>query len=255
MLWIALWKSCVSTEKLRLLCWMCKIRCCSVISTFSAERFQAMQSQATRTTWPDTWWRKMTQAEVQGAEQFRSPTMLSRHLSTPTKGLGMLLRGMWLNRMVRNRGCVCWVKLEAVALPQQLEKGVPVSEGDILPYQHLLIAAPALWSKATEPGSSKMGYHKPGAGHGQAVQVVWVVYLLGDISGDRDCHTEEQQWPWCLCNDCSLPLNMLPSPPAILLPSQGGIINGRTELLPLDGVSSSLLGPLLKNRACGGGKR
>lgn len=150
--------------------------------------------------------------------------------------------------MVRNHGCVCWVKLEVVALPQQLGKGVSVSEGDILSYQHLLIAAPALWSKATEPGSSKMGYHKPGAGHGQAVQVVWVVHLLGDISGDRDCHTEEQQWPWCLCNDCSLPLNTLPSPPAILLPSQGGIYQWQDRAAATGRSEQQFAGPSLEKQ-------
>lgn len=60
--------------------------------------------------------------------------MLSRHPSTPAKGFGMFPRGMWLNRIVRNSGGVCWARLEAVALPQQLQKGVPVSEGDVLPY-------------------------------------------------------------------------------------------------------------------------
>lgn len=74
--------------------------------------------------------------------------------------------------MVRNSVCVCWVRLEAVALPQQLGKGIPASEGGILPYYHLLIAAPALWSKATEPDFSETGYHKAGAGYGQTVQVV-----------------------------------------------------------------------------------
>lgn len=64
--------------------------------------------------------REMTQAELQGAEQFRSSAMLSRHPSTPAKGFSMLLRGMWLNRIVRNGagGCApgqtrsCYITLE-----------------------------------------------------------------------------------------------------------------------------------------------
>jgi len=68
-----------------------------------------------------------------------------------------------------------------------------------------------------------MGYCKAGAGHGQTVQVVWTGHPLEYSAGDRDYHTEELQRPWCLHNDCSLLLDMLPFPPAILLPSHGGI--------------------------------
>lgn len=61
--------------------------------------------------------------------------------------------------MVRNTMGVCRAKLEAVLLPQQLGKDVSASEGDIIPHQPLLIAAPALWSRAAEPGSSEIVWY------------------------------------------------------------------------------------------------